>query len=142
MSTLRVAPSHSHPAVTGKPLLWLRGEGLIELVAALLLFHTTHQSWWLAVLILVPDLAMMGYLAGTRIGAALYNIGHSQSAPILLALASLEWRHPLLLALALLWLAHIGPDRACAYGLKYDTDFKDTHLGGSEDRPPSVARPE
>ncbi|MDQ1710546.1 MAG: hypothetical protein QOG49_1931, partial [Frankiaceae bacterium] len=24
---------------------------------------------------------------------------------------------------------HIGMDRALGYGLKYETDFKDTHLG-------------
>lgn len=124
-----VAISRSHPAVTGKPLLWLRAEGLIEFVAALLLFHTTLQSWWLVVLILVPDLLMVGYLGGTKVGAALYNTGHSQSGPILLSLAALEWHHPLVLAAALLWLAHIGMDRALTYGLKYDTDFKHTHLG-------------
>jgi len=104
MTTVRAATSHSHPAVTGKPLLWLRAEGPIELFAAMLLFHTTHQSWWL----------------GPKIGAALYNAGHSQTAPILLALAALEWHHPLLLTLALLWLAHIGLDRAFAYGLKQE----------------------
>lgn len=129
MTTIRVVTSRSHSAVTGKPLLWLRTEALIELVAALLLLHTTHQSWWLVVLILVPDLAMLGYLGGTTIGAALYNAGHSHPPPILVSLAALEWHHPLLLALALLWLAHIGLDRALAYGLKYDTDFKHTHLG-------------
>ena len=30
--------------------------------------------------------------------------------------------------LALIWLTHIGVDRAVGYGLKYPTDFKDTHL--------------
>jgi hypothetical protein len=29
---------------------------------------------------------------------------------------------------ALIWLAHIGIDRALGYGLKYPTFFKDTHL--------------
>lgn len=129
MSTLNLAPSHTHPAVTGKPLLWLRAEGLIEVAATLLLFHATHQSWWLLPVILVPDLAMTGYLRGTTIGAALYNTAHSHIPPILLALAALRWHHQLLLALALLWLTHIGLDRAFAYGLKYDTNFQHTHLG-------------
>jgi hypothetical protein len=35
----------------------------------------------------------------------------------------------LLLSAALIWLAHIGMDRALGYGLKYPTTFKDTHLG-------------
>ena len=30
--------------------------------------------------------------------------------------------------LSLIWFAHIGMDRALGYGLKYDADFKDTHL--------------
>jgi hypothetical protein len=30
--------------------------------------------------------------------------------------------------LALIWLAHIGVDRALGYGLKYPDGFKDTHL--------------
>jgi len=51
MTTVKMTTSHSHPAITGKPLLWLRTEGLIELLAMLLLFHTTHLSWWLVVLI-------------------------------------------------------------------------------------------
>jgi hypothetical protein len=36
--------------------------------------------------------------------------------------------HPLALALGLIWLAHIGMDRALSYGLKYDSDFTHTHL--------------
>ena len=30
--------------------------------------------------------------------------------------------------LGLIWLTHIGVDRAIGYGLKYPTGFKDTHL--------------
>ena len=32
------------------------------------------------------------------------------------------------LAVALIWLGHIGVDRLIGYGLKYPTAFKDTHL--------------
>ena len=31
----------------------------------------------------------------------------------------------------LIWIAHIGFDRALGYGLKYPTGFGDTHLGRS-----------
>ncbi len=34
----------------------------------------------------------------------------------------------LLLALSITWVAHIGMDRTLGYGLKYQTNFKDTHL--------------
>jgi hypothetical protein len=36
---------------------------------------------------------------------------------------------PLPFALALIWLAHAGFDRALGYGLKYASGFRDTHLG-------------
>jgi hypothetical protein len=32
------------------------------------------------------------------------------------------------LQVSLIWLAHIGLDRAVGYGLKYPTAFKETHL--------------
>jgi hypothetical protein len=32
------------------------------------------------------------------------------------------------LQVRLIWLAHIGLDRAVGYGLKYPTAFKETHL--------------
>ena len=31
--------------------------------------------------------------------------------------------------IAIIWFAHVGLDRAVGYGLKYASDFKDTHLG-------------
>ena len=136
MRTVRESTGrHDHPAVTGKPLRWLQSEAIIELIAALVLFRTTHQSWWLATLILAPDVLMVGYVGGTRIGAACYNFAHSHIVPILLCLAAAEGHHPLVLAGGLLWLAHIGMDRAMTFGLKYDTDFQHTHLGDHGGKP-------
>ena len=34
-----------------------------------------------------------------------------------------------MVALGLVWLAHIGSDRLLGYGLKYSDDFQRTHLG-------------
>jgi hypothetical protein len=115
---------------TGRPLWWLRAEGLTVLAAALLLYGSTHQPWWLVpVAILLPDLLMAGYLGGTVVGAAAYNLGHAYPLPVALALIGVGWREPLALALGLIWLAHIGMDRALGYGLKYDDHFQHTHLG-------------
>jgi len=36
---------------------------------------------------------------------------------------------PLVLSIAMIWLAHIGIDRALGYGLKYSKGFGFTHLG-------------
>jgi hypothetical protein len=46
-------------------------------------------------------------------------------------MAGIGWwqSQPLLLALGLIWLAHIGMDRLLGYGLKYADHFQHTHLG-------------
>jgi hypothetical protein len=121
----------STSAVSGLPRQILRAEGLTLLAAALVVyFDALDQPYWLVPLLLfVPDLFMVGYAQSTRVGAALYNAAHSYPAPAALGLTALLTGQPLGEAIALIWLAHIGMDRALGYGLKYDTDFKDTHLG-------------
>ena len=53
--------------VTGKPKLWLRLEGLVLLVATIILFSGQGQKWWLyPVLLFAPDIFMLGYLANTK----------------------------------------------------------------------------
>ena len=132
MTVLDTTPAcaHLHGAVTGKPRLLLRVEGAVLLVAALLAFAQTAQRWWLVPLVLfLPDLAMAGYARSTRVGALTYNLGHSYPLPAVLGAVGL-WQDALLVqALAVLWFAHIGMDRALGYGLKHDDAFTSTHLG-------------
>jgi hypothetical protein len=80
------------------------------------------------VLLLAPDIGMLGYVRDTRVGAAAYNLFHTYLAPMLAGAAGVVTGTTLLQSLALIWLAHIGGDRALGYGLKYPTTFKDTHL--------------
>jgi Domain of unknown function (DUF4260) len=118
------------PAVAGSPRLLLRLEGAALLALALFLYPKVSDSWLLfAVLILAPDLSMAGYLAGPRVGAFLYNAAHMTLGPIALAIAGFLYPAVVLIALALIWLAHIGIDRALGYGLKYEAGFRFTHLG-------------
>jgi hypothetical protein len=108
----------------------LRLEGSFYAIAALLIYWQQGFSWWLfACLILVPDLSMLGYLAGPRVGAICYNIVHSTVLPWALLLVGYLSTNIWALSIALIWFAHIGIDRALGYGLKYTTGFKDTHLG-------------
>jgi hypothetical protein len=87
------------------------------------------HGWWLfAGLFLLPDLAMLAYVAGPRAGAAAYNATHTLSVPFGLGAVGLAVGWSPLLALALIWAGHIGVDRALGYGLKYPTAFRDTHL--------------
>jgi hypothetical protein len=81
------------------------------------------------VLLLAPDLGMLGYLAGNRAGAVTYDLLHTTVLPIALALYGFLGDHTGPLSLGLIWLAHIGVDRLLGYGLKYSSGFKDTHLG-------------
>ena len=83
----------------------------------------------LPVLFLAPDLSFLGYLAGPRVGAIAYNLAHAIAGPILLALAGLFVPYEPAMAVALIWLAHCGIDRALGYGLKYQAGFGFTHLG-------------
>jgi hypothetical protein len=116
--------------VRGAPRLWLRVEGATLLIGAIVAYSTTDRAWWLVPLtLLLPDLTMIGYLGSTRIGAYLYNLGHSTPLPA--AVVAIGWwqDESLLAALGLVWLAHIGLDRLIGYGLKYDDHFQHTHLG-------------
>jgi hypothetical protein len=108
----------------------LRIEGLALLVTGLVAFHLTGASWWwFAVLFLVPDLTFAAYLAGARVGAFAYNAMHTTALPLAAGVAGLLKPDSMLLAVAAVWLAHIGMDRALGYGLKYATAFSATHLG-------------
>ena len=110
----------------------LRLEGLALALACLWLYGLFHQSWWIfAALVLAPDLSMLAYFAGPRIGAAVYNAAHSWVT--LVALFFLAWYagggSTFLLSLPFILGVHIGVDRALGYGLKHRTGFRDTHLG-------------
>jgi hypothetical protein len=107
----------------------LRIEGLAVLVAAAAAYSQTGSSWVLfAALFLVPDLSFLAYAAGGRLGSVAYNVCHSYIAPLALLTAALLL-YPELEPYALIWIAHIGFDRALGYGLKYPSAFGHTHLG-------------
>lgn len=99
-------------------------------VAALAVYARLDSSWLLfAALILLPDLSMIGYAAGPKLGAYAYNAAHALIGPTLLLLAGLLFPAPLMVAIAVIWLAHIAIDRALGYGLKLPSGFRDTHIG-------------
>ena len=107
----------------------LQGEGAIVFVAALIAYGTSGANLWVFfILLLAPDLFMLGYLAGPRLGALVYNIGHTYLAPVLVLSPFWFAGSPSALPFALIWVAHIGMDRAVGYGLKYPDGFKRTHL--------------
>jgi hypothetical protein len=117
-------------AATGGLRTLLRLEGLALFAGMTLLYAVWDGSWWIyAILFLVPDLSFAAYLAGPRVGAVFYNAAHSYLAPMTLMVAGFSMSSPLVLSIAMIWLAHIGFDRALGYGLKYNAGFGFTHLG-------------
>jgi Domain of unknown function (DUF4260) len=112
-----------------KPRWLLHLEGACVLVLTVILYRAGNFHWWLfAVLLLTPDLAMLGYLWNVRIGAELYNLAHTEAGPVLLLAVSILAPLPAVEPCALIWLAHLGMDRMLGFGLKYPTQFRDTHL--------------
>ena len=108
----------------------LRLEHAAMALAALVAYHLSGGSWWMfALLILAPDLSMLGYLGGPRLGAWCYNVVHSWIAPVVLWFVALALGSPVMTQLALILAAHIAIDRALGYGLKHESGFQDTHLG-------------
>jgi hypothetical protein len=108
----------------------LRVEWLAVAVAVLAAYAWSGASWPLFfLLILVPDLSMLFYLAGPRAGAVAYNAFHVLVWPALLMIGGLVLQRGLLVDLAAIWTVHVAIDRALGYGLKLPGGFGETHLG-------------
>ena len=88
--------------VTGRPLRWM-------------------EPFW-------PHIGQHG-LAVVSNGAITYDVMHLEALPLTLAVSGFLGGSDLALQLGLIWLAHIGMDRAVGYGLKYATSFNESHLG-------------
>ena len=83
-----------------------------------LLYYVWDGVVGLRPLFFVPDLSFAAYLSGPRFGALVYNAAHSYLAPMAMMTSGFATASPLILSIAMIWLAHIGFDRALGYGLK------------------------
>ncbi|MFB6266666.1 MAG: DUF4260 domain-containing protein [Halodesulfurarchaeum sp.] len=112
-----------------KPRTFLRVEGLAVVALAIAGYFTLGGSIWLLVILaLAPDLSMLGYLAGPRVGSLSYNVVHTYTLPLALGSVGFVADVPLAVLLALIWAGHIGADRLLGYGLKFESGFTETHL--------------
>lgn len=113
-----------------KLLLRLEALALFLLGIAGLYYQPLHVNPWLwPLLILAPDLSMLGYLGGPRIGAVSYNIAHHKAVAISLTAIGFHAGSPIVQFIGILLFTHSAMDRVLGYGLKYPDDFKHTHLG-------------
>lgn len=94
------------------------------------LAETGGVPWWAALLIFfAPDLSLMAYAFGSRIGAFAYNIVHIYALGLAVIALAMVLKNPALLAAGALLCAHAGFDRLLGYGLKSPDGFAFTHLG-------------
>ena len=116
--------------VTGN-LRWLmRLEGLAIFLFALMAYQFLGFAWGFFVLLfLLPDLALIAYFRSPSAGAVVYNITHSYILPLLLFAYGFFVSSSDADRLAIIWIAHIGFDRALGFGLKYSKGFRYTHFG-------------
>jgi len=126
----RVSTVAEAGSASGGVRLLLRAEGLVVLAAAVAAYAQFGAGWgWFAALFLLPDVSFLAYLAGPRAGAWAYNAMHSYLGAVAVLAAGALGGMPMLLAVGLVWCAHIGFDRLLGYGLKYSAGFGLTHLG-------------
>ena len=85
--------------------------------------------WWFLVLLLTPDIGMLGYVLSNKAGAFMYNLFHHKGLAIAIYLGGLYLSMPIMQLVGTILFAHASFDRIFGYGLKYEKGFKFTHLG-------------
>ena len=120
----------------------LRSEELAQFLLCLVALIVMDVPWWVyPILVLGPDIGMLGYLVNTHVGAIAYNVLHHKGIAILmggigvvLGLMSVhgpEFRSvdTLMYLAAIILYGHACMDRIFGYGLKFGDNFHHTHLG-------------
>ncbi len=99
-------------------------------IFSFLMFYNLDVSWWwFIILILTPDISMVGYIWGVRIGALIYNLFHHKGIAILLIIIGYYFDEKITMMAGIILFGHSSMDRIFGYGLKYKKGFKFTHLG-------------
>lgn len=108
----------------------LRLEEFAMFLSSIFLLAQHGSPWWVyAILILGPDIGMLGYLINNRAGAFSYNIFHHKGIGIAIFVLGFFLQNEIIQVSGLILFGHSSMDRMFGYGLKYFTGFKDTHLG-------------
>jgi hypothetical protein len=112
-----------------KTRIFLVLESVVIFLGSFLIYLLLGGNWIIfLVLLFSPDIFMVGYLKNSRIGSIIYNIGNVYAWAIVSIIIGILIDFNLLILFSLIWMAHIIMDRAMGYGLKYPSDFEDTHM--------------
>lgn len=108
----------------------LKLEELAQFLFGIYLFSTLDFAWWwFPVLILSPDISMVGYVFGNKVGAYSYNLFHHKAVAIAVYLLGIYLNNSMVELGGIILFAHSAMDRMFGFGLKFITSFNDTHLG-------------
>ena len=108
----------------------LKLEELAMLLLSLLLLWNSHAPWfWYLLLLIGPDIGIVGYWLGNKIGAAMYNLFHHKAIAILFFMVGIYLNIEWVQLIGIVLFGNSSMDRAFGYGLKYNKGFRFTHLG-------------
>ena len=99
------------------------------LLSIYLFAQLDYAWWWYLALILIPDLSMIGYALGTKVGATTYNFAHHKAVAITILITGWYLTNLEIQLAGIILFGHSSLDRILGYGLKYPDAFKHTHLG-------------
>ena len=103
-------------------------EAFLFFLSVYLFSHLGYRWWLFPLLLLLPDLGMLGYAVNSRIGAYIYNFVHHRAVAVSLYMAGGLAGIAVLQLIGIILFAHSAIDRVFHYGLKYPDRFKHTHL--------------
>ena len=107
----------------------IQSEEVMIVALSIYLFSLLNQPWWLfLVLLLVPDIFMLGYIIDTKIGAIIYNIGHHRGISVAIFLLGMVLQLNVVSLIGVILFAHSSMDRIFGYGLKFSDAFTHTHM--------------
>jgi len=119
----------------------LKLEEATQFLACLALLGMNGVPWWAYLLLLLgPDIGMLGYLVNTRVGAVTYNLFHHKAMALFIGVVGLAFNltpplgaqaslGDMLVTTAIILFGHASMDRMFGYGLKFGDHFQHTHLG-------------
>lgn len=108
----------------------LKLEELLMFCLGVFLFNQLNFAWWwFLILILTPDIGMIGYLVSTKVGAIMYNIFHHKAIAVGVYFTGMYLNNNIIILIGIILFSHASLDRIFGYGLKYNNSFNNTHLG-------------
>lgn len=104
-------------------------EAAMFLFSAFLFSRLSFAWWWFPILILTPDISMLGYAAGNKVGAVIYDFFHHKAIALIVYVIGIYIGNEVLQLIGIILFGHSSMDRFFGYGLKYFEGFQFTHLG-------------